>query len=50
MILEPNSAYEYQVGGSLPFDAPTYVVRQADSELVTSKKITPLRWGSGEQK
>lgn len=28
-----NLAYEYQVGGSLPSDAPSYVVRQADSDL-----------------
>ena len=29
----PTFGYEYQVGGSLPVDAPTYVRRQADTDL-----------------
>ncbi|MBW4620892.1 MAG: AAA-like domain-containing protein [Cyanosarcina radialis HA8281-LM2] len=33
MNAAPNSAYRYQVGGSLPFNAITYIERQADREL-----------------
>lgn len=38
MSTPQNPTYEYQIGGSLPVDAPSYVTRQADSDFYETLK------------
>ncbi|MGB3205049.1 MAG: AAA family ATPase [Crinalium sp.] len=39
---EELPSYDYQVGGSLPIDAPTYVVRSADRNLYKALRLGQL--------